>query len=311
MSRSERLDDEESSTCQWVFMAQRKLRPDAAKASGKYPAGVLGDPKPIAQRFAHFADLRQAALRMADPPRASQPAEPLVATREPTASAGGRLAVPTRWLITGLVLAALVPSLILGALWLGSTSETQPPPVAQAPEPQSAAPSAVLTTSARLEAKAGETVSFPIALDGTDGVPSRSVIAIKGLPQGSNFSEGRPYGDSEWNLKPDQIGDLHLVLPAGASGEFKLGIALIGPDDKVIAEAETLLEIAPAPVPAPSEQMPIESGLPSPDGVEAAASEAPLGDGDAQETLATIEAATVPPGDAQTDTVEPTMEAAT
>ncbi len=221
------------------------------------------------------------------------------------------MAVPTRWLITGLVLAALVPSLILGALWLGSTSETQPP-VAQAPEPQSAAPSAVLTASARLEAKAGETVSFPIALDGTDGVPSRSVIAIKGLPQGSNLSEGRPYGDSEWNLKPDQIGDLHLVLPAGASGEFKLGIALIGPDDKVIAEAETLLEIAPAPVPAPSEQVPIESGLTSPGGIEAAASEASLGDGDApEETPATIETATAPPGDAQTDTVEPTMEAAT
>jgi hypothetical protein len=173
----------------------------------------------------------------------------------------------------------------------------------------------VLTTSARLEAVAGERVSFTIALDGTDGVPSRSVIAIKGLPQGSNFSEGRPYGDSEWNLKPDQIGDLHLVLPAGATGEFKLGIALIAPDDKVIAEAETLLEIAPAPVPAPSEQaVPMESGLPSPDGREAAASEAPpdLGGGDApEETPATIEAATAPPGDAPTDTVMQTVEAAT
>ena len=81
-------------------------------------------------------------------------------------------------------------------------------------------------------------------------MPSRSVIAVRGLPQGSNFSEGRPYGDSEWTLKPDQIGDLDLVLPSSANGEFKLGIVLIDPDDKVIAEAETLLEIAPAPVPA-------------------------------------------------------------
>lgn len=51
-------------------------------------------------------------------------------------------------------------------------------------------------------------------------------------------------------LKPDQIGDLHLALPASTSGAFKLAIALIAPDDRVIAEAETLLEIAPAPVPA-------------------------------------------------------------
>ena len=109
----------------------------------------------------------------------------------------------------------------------------------------------MLTAPDRIEAIAGEDVSFPIAIDGTDGVPSRSVIAVKGLPQGSNFSEGRPYGDSEWSLKPDQIGDLDLVLPADANGEFKLGIALIGPDDAVIAEAETLLEITPAP-PAPA-----------------------------------------------------------
>jgi hypothetical protein len=29
-------------------MGQLKLKPDAAKASGRYPAVVLGDPKPIA-----------------------------------------------------------------------------------------------------------------------------------------------------------------------------------------------------------------------------------------------------------------------
>ena len=179
-----------------------------------------------------------------------------------------------------LVVAALLPSLILGALWLGSTDKPQPPPAAQAPEPQTLAGSAVLTASAKIEADAGETVSFAIALDGTDGVPSRSVIAIKGLPQHSNFSEGRAFGDSEWVLKPDQIGDLHLVLPAGATGEFKLGIVLIAPDDQVIAEAETLLAIAPQPAP-PGPAVSVAGGIASPsepaattvlrDGSEAAA----------------------------------------
>jgi Bacterial SH3 domain len=165
-------------------------------------------------------------------------------------------------------------------------------------------------------------VSFPIALDGTDGVPSRSVIAIRGLPQGSNFSEGRPYGGSEWNLKPDQIGDLALVLPADANGEFKLGIALIGPDDRVIAETETLLEIAPAPA---EQAAPEESSVPSPDGSGAAtsapvpddnepAASAPVpdaghGDGAEPEKKPTImEAATAPSGDAPPDAVEPTED---
>ena len=182
-----------------------------------------------------------------------------------------------------LVVAVLLPSLILGALWLGSTGKTQPPPAAEAPEPQTLARSAVLTSSARIEAEAGETVSFAIALDGTDGVPSRSVIAITGLPQNSNFSEGRPFGDSEWVLKPDQIGDLHLVLPPGATGEFKLGIELIAPDDQVIAEAETLLAIAPQPAP-PEPAVSVAGSIASlgeaatavlPDGSEATAAAVP------------------------------------
>jgi hypothetical protein len=247
----------------------KKLSADVMTLSGRYPAGVLENPAPIAQRFAHAADLRDATLRVADPPQTSRPAALSADARE-VAPSRGRSAVRRRLLIFGLVLAVLVPSVALGALWLGSPGGA---PAAQAPEPPSEAPSAVLTASANIEAKAGETVSFPIAIDGTDGVPSRSVIAIKGLPQASNFSEGRPLGENEWMLKPDQIGDLHLVLPSGASGEFKLGLALIAPDDKVISEAETLLAVAPAPV-APEPAATVAGGVASPELSEPAATAA-------------------------------------
>jgi hypothetical protein len=136
---------------------------------------------------------------------------------------------------------------------------------------------AVLTASNRIEAVAGQPVSVPIALDGTDGVPARSVIAIKGLPSGSNLSEGRPFGEREWTLNPDQIGDLHLTLPVAASGEFKLAIALIAPDDKVVAEAETLLAVSPAPAPVPvAPQAPEPGGIASPTVVEQPAAIAAL-----------------------------------
>lgn len=108
-----------------------------------------------------------------------------------------------------------------------------------------------------IEAAAGQSVSFPIGLDGT--VPPRSVVAVRGLPQGSNFSQGRPFGENEWNLKPDQIGELEFVLPAAASGEYRLSIALISPDDAVIAQADTLLLATPAYPPAPFEQVAVES----------------------------------------------------
>ena len=306
-------------------MGQPKLSPDVVKLSARYPAGVLGNPKPIAQRFAHTAELRQSALRAAEPPSGSQSEEPRAAAREPTVSAKGGLAARTRWLIAGLIVAALVPSLILAALWLGLIGTSWSTPAASPSEPQSVAPSAVLTAPDRIEAIAGEDVSFPIALDGTDGVPSRSVIAVRGLPQGSNFSEGRPYGDSEWTLKPDQIGDLDLVLPSSANGEFKLGIALIAPDDKVIAEAETLLEIAPAPVPAAPATEAGSGPEPGPSEATAVAAVADGGDAAAStvapdagrdngtvpnETPATTEmdSATGPSGDAPAATVEQTEE---
>ncbi len=113
----------------------------------------------------------------------------------------------------------------------------------------------MLTAPATLEATAGQTIGFPIALDGTDGVPARSIIAIKGLPPGSTLSDGRPYGDSEWNLKSDQIGDLHLALPLTARGEMQVAISLITPDDKVITDTETVLKVTPAPT-VPTAQSP-------------------------------------------------------
>jgi len=285
-------------------MGQPRPKPDAAMAAGRYPAGVLEDPKPVAQRFAYSADLRHAPSRRADPPRASQPA-PQAAPRDASASAG-RSAIRTRWLHAGLILAALVPSLILTALWLGLVSMPRSTPTVPLPQVRTASPSTVLTAPDRIEAIAGEDVSFPIALDGTDGVPSRSVIAVRGLPQGSNFSEGRPYGDSEWSLKPDQIGDLDLVLPFGANGEFKLGIALVGPDDAVIAEAETLLEITSAP-PAPAAAE--ESSVPSPDSNDAASS-APVPDG-SEAAAATPDPVGAPGDEAGAEQEPTTPEAAT
>jgi hypothetical protein len=97
-----------------------------------------------------------------------------------------------------------------------------------------------------LEVTAGKDVIFPIALDGTDGVPARSIIALSGLPHGSAFSAGRPYGETEWSLKTDEIGDLHLVLPSETNGDAKLTIKLLGPDNAIITDTGLVLKINPS-----------------------------------------------------------------
>ena len=116
-------------------MGQLKLRPDAGGAVGRYPAGVLGDPKPIAQRFAHSADLRPAPSRRSELPLASP--------HSATGPAGELLAFRTRMLLVGLITAAVVPSLILVAVALGLIAMPGSEQAGAVATRQGAAPSAV------------------------------------------------------------------------------------------------------------------------------------------------------------------------
>ena len=137
-------------------------------------------------------------------------------------------------------LALVLPTLGI-AILLGVT------PLANMSQQSQLLPSPVLTAPAFLEATAGENILLPIALDGTDGVPAHSSIAITGLPQGSTLSKGRPFGDTGWKLERDDLGDLQLVLPSSAQGQAKLTIRLVAPDATLVADAETVLKVATAP----------------------------------------------------------------
>jgi hypothetical protein len=157
-----------------------------------------------------------------------------LSTQTPSAPPVG--AQPLSKFIVALISVALVlPSLVGLTVW---------PSVIHSPLAHQYIPAPVLTAPAFLEATAGETILLPIALDGTDGVPAHSTIAITGLPQGSTLSNGRPYGETAWKLERDEIGDLHLVLPNIAGGQAKLAIQLIAPDATVVADAEVLLQVA-------------------------------------------------------------------
>jgi hypothetical protein len=100
----------------------------------------------------------------------------------------------------------------------------------------------VLSTPSVLEVVVGQDVSLPIAVDGTDGMPPSSRIVIRGLPSGSKLSNGHPDSNSEWNLNPDEIGDLHLVLGNNAISDTQLAIQLVAPDGRVVADTATILK---------------------------------------------------------------------
>ena len=200
-----------------------------------------------------------------------------------------------RTLVAGLIVVALIPNLTLGAIFWFGVIDTTPAthPSRESPVPvQSAIPSPVLSSPPMLEATAGGDITFPITLDGTDGVPARSIIAIRGLPIGSRLSSGRPYDETEWNLKPDEIGDLHLVLPSSASGEAKLIIQLVATDGAILADAATILKTptnSSANIPASNIETETTQAQVSEQRTQG------LEDRRAEGTLANVNAATTPP----------------
>jgi hypothetical protein len=180
----------------------------------------------------------------------------------------GRAPGGNRALLAASMIVSLVPTaIILGLLWQGAIKlpgdervifkgdesplvGSQQASVVSVASPRveaEAKPEIALTAEPRIEAKAGEEVPFSIAIDSVDMLPARSIIAIRAIPQGATFSQGRPYGTSEWSLTPDEIGDLRVHLPKDTTGGADLRIELMGADGTILASAATRLDIAQDP----------------------------------------------------------------
>ncbi len=65
------------------------------------------------------------------------------------------------------------------------------------------------------------------------------------MPEGASLSKGRPYGDAEWSLNPDELANLSLRMPENANGDASLRIELVAPDGAILATAVTRVEAAP------------------------------------------------------------------
>ena len=250
----------------------------------------------IAALAKHFVE----PLRGENPTVPSQPAFPkptlvptAIGTRGPqappsarpsqsqdAATAQGKRGLTRNTWVSALVVLALIPLAMLfirlwqdmaiphpadGMLPAAVSSVSNSPSKTGSAEPE-LSPSKLevaLSSPDRIEAKAGDVVAFPIAIDATEALPARSIVAVTALPEGAAFSEGRPYGVTGWSLRPDEIGDLQLRLPA-RSGATDMRLELVAGDGTVLAQSETRLSIAPSsagavPV-AASESQPTEAG---------------------------------------------------
>lgn len=187
----------------------------------------------------------------------SPASKPVVAPAAPK-----RSVLPVKGLISALVGIALVPAAILFVLlWQDTMRPRGPHEVAPAeqtsaasladstgsaqPEQASSPLEVALSSPDRIEANAGEIIEFPIAIDATDALPVRSIVAVTALPEGASFSAGRPYGGTGWSLRPDEIGGLQLRLPV-PSATSDMHLELVAGDGAVLAQSATRLSIAPS-----------------------------------------------------------------
>jgi hypothetical protein len=168
-----------------------------------------------------------------------------------------------------LVLGSLVPSALIGVmLWLGAVKapvsgvivdlyRNDPPEVEQAsmeslepktapPKPEIERPSVVMGVPDTLQAVVGKEIPFRIAIDSAGPLPPRAIITVDGMPESSTFSAGRPYGETGWTFRPDEIADNLSLLPS-KTGRADLHIELLTADGVSIASASTHVDITTDP----------------------------------------------------------------
>jgi hypothetical protein len=156
---------------------------------------------------------------------------------------------PSTWvirtLLAALIVVLLVPSATIGAMvWQGVIRPPWSTNVVLGNDSQPL--SVTLTAPSSIEAERGKEVPFRVTLNSVNPFPPGSIVTVQGLPEGTKLSRGRPYGEREWTLRPDEIGDLRLFLPRATSGYANLSIRLVAGDGTIIASAATQLNIAVA-----------------------------------------------------------------
>ena len=235
-----------SSLSKEYFPAQELAeRLNEAEANGDIPASTEPTSFSMAQRFR--------------PAVAAAPPRKLSSQRTGRKSVLGAL----------LVLASLVPSALIGLLlWLGAIKapasgvivdryRNGPPEIEQAaveslepktapPKPQIGRPSVAMVVPDTLQAAFGKEIPFRIAIDPAGQLPPRAIITVDGMPESSIFSAGRPYGETGWTFRADEITDNLRLIPS-KTGRSDLHIELLTADGASMARASTHVDITPDP----------------------------------------------------------------
>lgn len=117
-------------------------------------------------------------------------------------------------------------------------TEDKPLRLAQGSSTRISAPSMIF-------AKPASQAPFPIQLESTEALPTRTYVLIRGLPFGASLAGGHVIGQGSWAVPLFALRALIVNIPAGSAGGFELIVGLVTVEGMHLAEARTMLVIGP------------------------------------------------------------------
>ena len=146
-----------------------------------------------------------------------------------------------------------------------------------------------ITVAPILSAEATSQVSLAIVVGPAAAIPPRSFIRLHGLPPVAALSDAYSIAPGTWAVALAALPNLRIILPAGVSGRSEILITLVAVDGTVLAEAKSVLAVAPPRPPS------IARPAPTPPPVVSVLRAGPRIETSPEATKSVSPAATVPP----------------
>jgi hypothetical protein len=109
-----------------------------------------------------------------------------------------------------------------------------------------------LDVASQLHAEHASRVRLPIEIRPPDAAQKNSFVRIRGLPATAVLSEGHAVAPGAWAVPLIALPTLSIILPGDVQGQSDVLISLVSVDGTMLAEARTLLVVAPPPAAASS-----------------------------------------------------------
>jgi hypothetical protein len=104
-----------------------------------------------------------------------------------------------------------------------------------------------ISVATQIRAEPAARVRLPIQIGPVEALV-KSFVRLRGLPPAAALSEGHAIAPGSWAVPLIALPTLSIILPGGVQGQSDVVISLVNVDGSILAEAQTLLVVAPTAI---------------------------------------------------------------